>query len=267
MMRAVFAALALATLLGACGTATEPGAVGVQRRQMLLVSSEEVNRSAAQAYHQVLAEAQAKGALDRDPGQVQRVKTIIGRLIPQTAAFRKDAPGWPWEAHVLSSDEVNAWCMPGGKIAVYTGLIQQLQPSDAELAAVLGHEIGHALREHSRERVSMALAEQIGLDVVASAANLPPIAQNLAPLVLDVTVNLPHSRGQEQEADRIGVELAARAGYDPHAAISLWEKMAKIGGKRPPKLLSTHPAPEERLNDLREYAEKVMPLYQAALRQ
>jgi predicted Zn-dependent protease len=157
--------------------------------------------------------------------------------------------------------------MPGGKIAVYTGLIQQLQPSDAELAAVLGHEIGHALREHSRERVSMALAEQIGLDVVASAANLPPIAQNLAPLVLDVTVNLPHSRGQEQEADRIGVELAARAGYDPHAAISLWEKMAKIGGKRPPKLLSTHPAPEERLNDLREYAEKVMPLYQAALRQ
>jgi predicted Zn-dependent protease len=265
-MRA-FIAFILGIFLVACGTATEPGAVGLERRQLLLVSSEEVNQSAEQAYRQVLAEARAKGALDRDPAQVQRVRTLIGRLVPQTAAFRKDAPGWPWEAHVLTSSEVNAWCMPGGKIAVYSGLIDKLQPTDAELAAVIGHEVGHALREHSRERVSMALAEQLGLNVVASVANLPATARDLAPMVLDVTVNLPHSRGQEQEADRIGVELAARAGYDPHAAISLWEKMEKLGGAQPPKFLSTHPPHKDRIKDLREYAEKVTPLYQAALRQ
>ena len=258
---------ALAMLLAGCGTATEPGAVGVKRPQLLLVPSEEVNQSAEKAYQQVLAQARAKGALDRDPAQVQRVKAIIGRLIPRTAAFRKDAPGWPWEVHVITSSEVNAWCMPGGKIAVYTGLIEQLQPSDAELAAVIGHEIGHALREHSRERVSMALAEQLGLEAVTSFANLPPVAHDLAPMVLDVTVNLPHSRGQETEADRIGVELAARAGYDPHAAITPWEKMEKLGGSQPPKFLSTHPAHKDRIKDLREYAEKVAPLYQAALRQ
>jgi predicted Zn-dependent protease len=266
-MRA-FGAWALASvLLAACGTATEPGTVGVRRPQLLLVPSEQVNQSAEKAYQQVLAEAQAKGALDRDPAQVRRVRTVIGRLIPQTAAFRKDAPGWQWEAHVLSSPDVNAWCMPGGKIAVYSGLIEKIQPTDAELAAVIGHEIGHALREHSRERVSLALAEQLGLDVFTSAANLPPVTRDLAPLVLDVTVNLPYSRGQETEADRIGVELAARAGYDPHAAITLWEKMEKLAGAQPPKFLSTHPPPKDRMKDLREYAEKVAPLYQAALRQ
>jgi len=262
-MRA-FHCIVLGLLLAGCASVTEPGAVGVKRPQFLLVSSEQVNQSAEQSYRQVLAEAQQQGALDRDPAQVRRVRTIVGRLIPQTAAFRKDAPGWPWEAHVITSKEVNAWAMPGGKIAVYSGLIERLQPTDDELAAVLGHEIGHALREHGRERVSMALAEQLALDVVGSVANVPTAARNLAPIVLDVTVNLPHSRGQESEADRIGIELAARAGYDPHAAISLWEKMEQLGGSQPPKFLSTHPPHQDRIKELREYAEKLTPLYLAA---
>src|SRR6266850_4693791 len=177
-----FCVVASAAFLAGCGTATAPGAVGIERPQLLLVPSEQVNQSAEEAYQQVLAQARRQGALDRDPAQVRRVRTIVGRLIPQTAAFRKDAPGWPWEAHVITSKEVNAWAMPGGKIAVYSGLIERLQPTDDELAAVLGHEIGHALREHGRERVSMALAEQLALDVVGSVANVPTAARNLAPI-------------------------------------------------------------------------------------
>ena len=259
-----FCVVAIATFLASCGTATAPGAVGIERPQLLLVSSEQVNRSADEAYRQVLAQARGQGALDRDPAQVRRVKAIVGRLIPQTTAFRKDAPGWEWEAHVLSSSEVNAWCMPGGKIAVYTGLLERLQPADEELAAILGHEIGHALREHGRERMSIALAEQLALNTVGAVARVPQPALDLAPTLLDLTLNLPYSRAQEAEADRVGVELAARAGYDPRAAIALWEKMQKLGGSRPPKFLSTHPSPEDRIKDLRIYAEKLMPLYLAA---
>jgi len=266
-MRAIILATAAsAAVLSACQTVdtTQSTAVGVDRRQHMLVSSEQINASAEKAYADVLAEAKKQNALDRDAAQVQRVKTIVGRLIPQTAAFRQDAPGWKWETHVLSSKEVNAWCMPGGKIAVYTGLIAQLQATDAELAAVIGHEIAHALREHGREQASNAMAQQVALGVIGAVANIPSAAIDLAPLVLDVTFNLPHSRTDETEADRIGVELAARAGYEPHAAISLWEKMQKLGGGQPPQFLSTHPSHESRISDLRTYSEKVMPLYQSA---
>jgi predicted Zn-dependent protease len=262
------AAASVAIALSGCQTVetTKGGEVGVDRKQHMAVSSEQINSSADQAYHQVLADAQKKGALDRDPAAMQRVKAIVSRLIPATSAFRADAPGWKWEAHVLSSDEVNAWCMPGGKIAVYTGLIQKLGATDDELAAVIGHEIGHALREHGRERASQAMAQQVAVGVIGAIAGIPQGALDLAPMVLDVTFNLPHSREQEQEADRIGVELAARAGYDPRAAISLWEKMQKMGGSQPPKFLSTHPSHEDRIKDLRAYAERVLPLYQTAKR-
>src|SRR2546423_5536175 len=255
----------LVVLMG-CGTVetTKSSAVGVDRPQHMLVSSEQVNAASDKAYRDVPAKAQKQNALDRDAASVERVKRIAGRLIPATGALRPDAPSWKWETHVLSSKEVNAWCMPGGKIAVYTGLIEKLQPSDDELAAVVGHEIGHALREHGRERASQAMAQQIGLSVLGAVANVPAGALDLAPMMLDVTFNLPHSRGQETEADRIGVELAARAGYDPHAAISLWEKMGKLGGSQPPQFLSTHPSNETRLSDLRNYAQKVAPLYQHA---
>src|SRR5437899_2292665 len=162
MRKFVHAVAATAALISGCQTVdtTKSSAVGVDRHQRMLVSSEQINASAEKAYQDVLGEAKKQNALDRDAATVQRVKTIVGRLIPQTGALRPDAPGWKWETHVLSSKEVNAWCMPGGKIAVYTGLIEQIQPTDDELAAVIGHEIGHALREHGREQMSHQLEQQ-----------------------------------------------------------------------------------------------------------
>lgn len=243
---------------------TQPGTVGVERKQNMMVSSDTVNRSSQKAYAQVLAEAQKKKQLNTDAVQLQRVRAIAGHLIPQTGAFRADAPGWKWEVNVITSKEVNAWCMPGGKIAFYTGLIERLQATDDEIAAVMGHEIAHALREHGRERASQAMAQSIGISVVGAVLRLPGGTQDLSQTVLDLTFNLPNSRTDEVEADRIGVELAARAGYDPHAAVSLWEKMSKTGGSQGPNFLSTHPSHASRISDLRGYSEKVMPLYEAA---
>jgi predicted Zn-dependent protease len=262
-----FAWITVALLLGACASVetTESGTVGVDRRQSMsaLVSEEEIDRGAAEAYAQVLAEARAKNALNRDAGQVARVRTVAQRLIAQTATFRPDAPSWKWEVNVLTTSDLNAWCMPGGKIAVYSGLIERLQLTDAELAAVMGHEIAHALREHGRERASRAVSQGVALGVLGAVTGIGDTGLNLAQLALEVTLNLPNSRTHEVEADRIGVELAARGGYDPHAAVTLWQKMGQAAQGGPPKWLSTHPAREDRLRDLQEYADKVMPLYQA----
>lgn len=245
---------------------TQPGVVGIERPQTMLLSSETVNRSADKAYRQVLAGAAKRNQLNRDPVQLERVRAIAGRLIAQTAAFRPDAPRWQWEVNVIESKERNAWCMPGGKIAFYSGLIETLALSDEEIAAIMGHEIAHALREHGRERASQAIAQGIGLAVIGAALRAPEAAMDLSELVLELTLNLPNSRTAEQEADRIGVELAARAGYDPRAALSLWEKMQKRARIQPPEFLSTHPSYETRLADLRSYAARVMPLYEEALR-
>ena len=242
---------------------TQAGVVGVDRQQRMMVSSEQMNAGAAKAYADLLAQAKAKGALDTDPAQVQRLAAIVKRLIPTTAAFRQDALAWKWEAHVITTKDVNAFCMPGGKMAIFSGLIQSLNATDDEIAAVMGHEIAHALREHSREQASHQMAQQMGISLIGALAGLGEGAMNLSQLALDVTFNLPHSRTDETEADRIGVELAARAGYDPRAAITLWEKMAKLGGGQPPKFLSTHPSNESRIADLKEYSAKVLPLYQA----
>src|SRR5688572_33266658 len=213
----------------------------------------------------MMAEAQKKGALDRDAAQVARVKNIVSKLVPQTAVFRDDATKWPWEVHVISIDEVNAWCMPGGKMAIYTGLIQKLNATDDEIAAVMGHEIAHALREHASERISRQMGTQTAVGLVGAIFGIGQLGQGIANTVADVTLNLPNSRLHETESDRIGVELAARAGYDPSAAVTLWEKMSKVSsGNQPPKWLSTHPPHQDRINDLRAYADKVAPLYAAA---
>jgi predicted Zn-dependent protease len=259
--------VAAATIAGCASVqTTQAGAVGVDRSQAMLVSSAEVNKAASQQYAKTIAAAQQKGLLDRDPAAVQRVRTIANRLIVQTGAFRKDAPGWKWEVHVITSDQLNAWCMPGGKMAVYTGLIQKLKLSDDEIAAIMGHEMAHALREHGRERVSQQMAAALAVGVASAALGLGQGGTQLADMVAQVTFTLPNSRVHEQEADRIGVELAARAGYDPRAAVSVWQKMARADGGSPPQFLSTHPSPENRIKDLEVYAAKVMPLYEAAAR-
>lgn len=254
--------------LSACETVqtTQAGAVGVDRRQTMLLSTEQVNSGAVSAYKQTLQGAAQKGALNRDPAQVARVRAVAQRLLPATGAFRKDALAWQWEVNVISSPEVNAWCMPGGKIAVYTGIIEKLKLSDDELAAIIGHEVAHALREHGRERASQQMAQGLAVGVIGAAIGLGSVGQDLAGLVADVTIGLPYSREFEREADRVGVELAARGGFDPRAAITLWQKMAQAGGGGPPQFLSTHPSDESRIKDLQAYSARVMPLYQSARR-
>jgi len=254
-----------AVMLAACTTTTEKGTVGVERSQFLLVSSAEIDQSAALAYQKVLQEQSPKGNVNRDPQQVERVRAIAKRIIPQTAVFRKDAPDWKWEVNVLTSPQINAWCMPGGKIAFYTGILEKLQSTDDEIAAVMGHEISHALREHGRERASQQVATSVGASAVGAVLGVGQTGADLAGIVGQVTFLLPYSRIHETEADRMGVELAARAGYDPRAAITLWQKMAKISGEGgPPALLSTHPSHADRIKDLGEFSQRVLPLYEQA---
>ncbi len=261
-------ALAVALLAAGCQTVqtTQPGAVGVNREQRMAISQQEFEQGAAKSYQDLIQQAQAKGLLNRDAAQVERVRRVAGRLIPATATFRQDAVKWKWETNLLSSDQVNAWCMPGGKIAVYTGLIQKLALNDDELAAVMGHEMAHALREHSREQASMQMGQNAVIGIAGALFGLSDTVQQVGQLAAEYTINRRHSRQDETEADRIGVELAARAGYDPRAAVSLWGKMAKLAGGEPPQWLSTHPSNEARTRDLTDYAQRVMPLYQAAVR-
>ncbi len=161
-----------AMTLAACTTTTEEGTVGVQRSQFIVVSSADMEKAAAAQYQQVIQAESPKGNVNRDPKQAERVRGIAKRLIPQTAVFRKDALDWKWEVNVITSPEVNAWCMPGGKIAVYTGLIEKLQITDDELAAVMGHEISHALREHGRERASQQMAAGAGATLTGVLADI-----------------------------------------------------------------------------------------------
>jgi predicted Zn-dependent protease len=252
--------------LGACQSVqtTAPGAIGVDRKQLMLVSEAEVESGAVTAYAAEVGKARESGVLNANPREVQRVRGIAQRLIKQTPVFRPDALQWNWDINVQSTAELNAYCMPGGKIMVYTGLIDTLQLTDAELAAVVGHEMAHALREHSREAVSRSYAEKIGLEGLALVTGMGDLSTALADQVAQVTFILPRSRIQESEADRIGIELMARAGYDPHSALSLWEKMGKMAQGGSPAFLNTHPSSASRLSDLQALLPRVLPLYQAA---
>lgn len=267
---AAAALVAGAALASGCQSVktTSPGAVGIERTQRMssMVSEADMRQQAELAYRETLGKEREKGALNADPALTSRVRAITNRLIPASAAFRPEAARWKWEVNVIRSDQINAWCMPGGKIAVYSGLVTKLNLSDDEIAAVVGHEIAHALREHARERAS----EQMGAQVLISGASIllgaGQAGADLGGVFYKAFFGLPNSRLHETEADRIGVELAARAGYDPRAAISLWQKMAKNGGGSGPEFLSTHPSAETRLKDLEVYSARVMPLYEQARR-
>ena len=257
---------ALTLTLAACATVqtTQPGAVGIERKQTMLVSEASVEQGAQKAYATEVQQAGANGKLNADPALTARIRRITGRLIPVTATFRSDAPDWKWEVNTLTTPEMNAYAMPGGKIMVYSGLVEKLQLSDGEIAAVLGHEISHALREHTRERVSRAYEQKVALLGFAVLTGVDPGTVDLADQVASVTFQLPHSREQEAEADVMGLELMARAGYDPHEAISLWKKMMAAEHGATPQFLSTHPASANRIAELERHIPQVMPLYEAA---
>ena len=267
-------ATALSLQLSGCATTntTKSGTVGVDRKQYVgLVSEKEAEQQSALAYQQTIKDAQSKKLLNTDSQETQRVRSIAQRLIAQVGVFRPDALKWNWEINVQDSNEVNAYCMAGGKIMVYTGLIDQIKPSDDELAAVIGHEISHALREHVREQMSRAKAQQLGLlglaaviGVTTKNADNAASTVALGGTVAAVALTLPNSRTAEHEADEMGLELAARAGYNPDAAVTLWQKMGALGGSKPPEFLSTHPSGESRIADLKALIPKVRPLYIAA---
>lgn len=258
--------IVLATVAG-CETTTSGSAVGANRSQLLLVSSEQLDQMAVEAYAKVKTDASAKGALNKDQAMLNRVRNISTRLQKHTGVFRKDAPGWQWEVNVISSKDLNAFCMSGGKIMVYSGLIQQLNLTDAEIAIVLGHEIAHALREHSREQVSQAMAAQTAIGIGATVLGVGQSGASMASTGYQALVATRFSRNHESEADRMGLELTARAGFDPRAGVTLWQKMINANqGGRPPEFMSSHPAEASRVREIEKLLPTVMPLYEAAAR-
>ena len=258
--------LVSACLLVACANTSRPGVVGVERSQFMMISATQIDRISASSFEQQAKAAQKKNILITSGPQYERLKTIANRLIPQTAVFRDDTRSWGWGLQLIDSPMINATCAPGGRITFYTGIINKLNLTDDEIAAIMGHEIAHAVREHGREQVSQALAQNV-LSNVALAAAGAGSAQSIdaANQIMQYVLVLPNSRQNEKEADAIGLEIAARGGYDPRAAITLWEKMSKESkGKNPPEFLSTHPSNENRIKELSALMPRVMPLYEAA---
>jgi predicted Zn-dependent protease len=253
-------------LLSACATTTTTGGtVNTDRSQLMLISSEQIDQMSEESYSKLKSEATQKGVLNKDQSMLQRVHTIASRIQPQTGIFRADAPGWAWETNIIDSNELNAFVMPGGKIMVFSGLINQLNLTDDEIAIVLGHEIAHAVREHSREQVSQSLAAQAAISISAAAFGLSDGSANLAGIGYQALLATRFSRTHESEADRVGLELTARAGYDPRAGITMWEKMINASkGGRPPEFLSTHPAEANRIQQIQALLPTVMPLYKVA---
>ena len=246
----------LATGLVACQANPISG-----RSQLVLVSEEQAQASSTQAYTQTLSEAQKKGKLSSDAALNKRVKRITDRLIVQAGNMYAPSREWKWSVAVIDEPTLNAWCMPGGKMAIYTGIISKLTLSDDEIAQIMGHEIAHALLGHGRERMSRAIAMQGGMTLGSIVAGRD--LSILAP-VADVALTLPNSRENESEADRYGIELAARAGFNPRAAVRLWEKMSAASGNGPPQFLSTHPAPGNRVQALNALMPQMMPIYEKA---
>jgi predicted Zn-dependent protease len=267
LLAAVALALAHATPVFAADPAPSEG-VDVKRSRFLLLPKSTVENSSAQSYAQMMRAAAQKNALNTDPNQLERLRRIAKTLIPPAARFNEDSKRWRWEVNLISSRQVNAFCMPGGKIAFFSGIISALQLTDDEVAVIMGHEIAHALLEHGRARMSEQVLKNVGVSVAAAVLNLGQISTTVLAQAADLAVTLPFSRQHETDADLVGMELASRAGFDPRAAASVWRKMSKLssqsGKGQPPQFLSTHPAHASRIRDIEASLPKVMPLYEAA---
>jgi len=240
--------------------------VGERSRFARLVPAEQVEAAAAAQYRQMLHEAAQQRALAPDDHpQVLRLRSLAQRMIPHGHPWNRRAARWQWEVNLLGSDQINAFVMPGGKIAFYWGILQRLQLSDDEVAAIMGHEMAHALREHARERMGKTAATRIGANLLSSLFGLGAAGDTVLAMGAQL-LTLRFSREDESEADLVGMELAARSGYDPAAGVTLWEKMMAASRGAPPAFLSTHPAGETRIRDIRTKLPKVQPLFDAAER-
>ena len=263
---ALGAALLASPLALSVAVAREGVDVGNNSAFTKLVPAEDVERSAAQQYQQMMGQASAKNALaPRDNAQVVRLRAIAAKIIPFTLEWNARAKDWKWEVNLIGSNQINAFCMPGGKIAFYSGILEQLKLTDDEVAMVMGHEIAHALREHARERMGKNAATNIGASVLGSLFGLGQLGQTVTNYGAQL-LTLQFSREDETEGDLVGMELAARAGYNPQAGVSLWQKMGAASKGAPPQWLSTHPAGTTRIAQIEANLPKVMPLYERAKR-
>jgi predicted Zn-dependent protease len=238
------------------------------RRQLALVSEDSAIVASKEAYVTQIGELRKAGKiLPESSSAARRVEEITGRIVAQAVKMRPATADWEWTIEVIDDPEVvNAWCMAGGRMAVYTGLLQKLDPTDDELAQVLAHEISHALANHTAERMSVAVATNAGVALAGAVAEDSETVLSTAAVAAALAIQLPNSRTAESEADTIGIELAAKAGYNPNAAISLWQKMASVSGGGPPQFLSTHPSPANRQQKLAALAPQMMGYYQQARR-
>jgi len=234
----------------------------------MLVPEDMAISESNKAYKAMLTPIKKEGKLNADPVMLKRVQNITSRLVAQAVIYRPDARNWKWSVQVIDEPEiVNAWCMAGGRMAIYSGLITKLDATDDEIAQVMGHEISHALLSHTRERMSRALAMQLGittLSIVLADDDYGDIAVQGTALAAIVALELPNSRTAEGESDRVGIEIAAKAGFDPRAAVTLWKKMADDSGQKDSRFdfLSTHPAPVKRMEELEILTQTMMPYYE-----
>ena len=240
------------------------GDVGRQSRAAKLVPAEQLEAAAEQQYQQMLREAASQRALaGASHPQVQRLRYIAERIIPFAGPWNSRASRWRWEVNLLGSQQVNAFCMPGGKIAFYYGILQKLQLSDDEVATIMGHEVAHALREHARERVGKTAVTRGVIEIGSALFGLGDLGRLAAGLGGQL-LTLKFGREDESEADIVGMDLAARAGYDPAAGVTLWQKMLQASRGAPPEFMSSHPAGDTRIRDIQAKLPKVQPLYRQA---
>jgi len=227
-----------------------------------LVSADTVEQSSGQQYQKMMQDAASKKALaPKDNAQVQRLRAIASKIIPFSNPWNPRARDWRWEVNLIGSPQINAFCMPGGKIAFYTGILNKLKLTDDEVAMVMGHEIAHALREHARERMGKNAATGVGANLIGQVLGLGQVGQLVTNYGAQL-LTLQFSRSDESEADLVGMELAARASFDPRAGVSLWQKMSAASAGAPPQWLSTHPSGNTRIGDIELNLPKVMPLFE-----